>query len=138
MLVIMCVVTFSSLQTSNYILEIRFERKLYNTPNKTTISSCEMTTIHGEETSPLEDLTRNLAEYVQTLSRYFRSTGYVQPSFDKNTPTVVLPENASPQAHFAREHIMDCAMKIFQLSAGPSEYLANMQVGVSIFFTVKV
>lgn len=79
----------------------------------------------------MEDLCQTLEKDVKFLTEYLQSTGYPLPSFDRQTPTVVLPENASSDAHSARERILDHCLRLFQLVAGPSEYLANLQTGVS-------
>ena len=80
----------------------------------------------------MEELTRDLARSVQALGDYLHASGQAQPSFDRATPPSVLPSDAPKDAHIAREGIMDCALKIFQLAAGPSEYLANLQTGVCL------
>ncbi|KAK8092053.1 sterigmatocystin 8-O-methyltransferase [Apiospora hydei] len=79
------------------------------------------------ESSPMEDLTRNLASDVEALSEYIRSTGGVQPSFDKSCPASVIPDDAPPEAQMARERIMDQCLKLLQLATGPSDYMINIQ-----------
>ncbi|CAI7642017.1 unnamed protein product [Penicillium viridicatum] len=79
--------------------------------------------------STMEDLCQTLEKDVKILTEYLQSTGHPLPSFDRQTPTVVMPENASSDAHSARERILDHCLRLFQLVAGPSEYLANLQTG---------
>ena len=80
--------------------------------------------------STMEELSRSLVNDVEVLNNHLVSTGHPQPSFDRQTPTVVLPAGASPDAHAARERILDNALRLFQLAAGPSAYLLNLQTGV--------
>ncbi|RAQ45531.1 O-methyltransferase [Aspergillus flavus] len=77
----------------------------------------------------MEELTRSLVNDVEVLNNHLVSTGHPLPSFDRHTPTVVLPNDASPDAHAARERILDNALRLFQLAAGPSAYLLNLQTG---------
>ncbi|ORY59300.1 putative O-methyltransferase [Pseudomassariella vexata] len=77
----------------------------------------------------MEDLTRKLVSDVQALSDYIRSTGGVQPSFDRNTPITVVPHDAPLGAQEARERIMDQCLKLLQLATGPSDYMINIQPG---------
>ncbi|KAK8015638.1 hypothetical protein PG991_008526 [Apiospora marii] len=79
------------------------------------------------ESSPMEDLTKRLASNVEALIDYIRSTGGVQPSFDRSCPTSVIPQDAPPEAQMARERIMDQCLKLLQLATGPSDYMINMQ-----------
>ncbi|KAB8262555.1 S-adenosyl-L-methionine-dependent methyltransferase [Aspergillus pseudonomiae] len=77
----------------------------------------------------MEELSRSLVNDVEVLNNHLVSTGHPQPSFDRQTPTVVLHAGASPDAHAARERILDNALRLFQLAAGPSAYLLNLQTG---------
>lgn len=89
-----------------------------------------MTADTFHKASPMEHLAEKLANDVQTLSKYLHSTGQPSPSFDQSSPSVVLPEGTPEHVQIARDHVMDYALQIFQLAAGPSEYLANLQTGV--------
>jgi hypothetical protein len=82
------------------------------------------------DATPIEKLTRSLTEDVRYLTGYLEGKGYSSPSFDRHTPTVVLGNDASQDAQFARERIMNHTLQLFQLVAGPSEYLATLQTGV--------
>ncbi|KAA8644447.1 hypothetical protein EYZ11_003576 [Aspergillus tanneri] len=79
--------------------------------------------------TPMEEVAQSLTKDVKFLSEYLVSTGHPVPSFDRHTPTVVLPDDASRDAHVARERILDNALKLLQLATGPSEYLATLQTG---------
>ncbi|KAM0187016.1 hypothetical protein ACHAPA_011850 [Fusarium lateritium] len=81
------------------------------------------------EPSKMEELTKRLAGEVQSLEKLLRLGGHQVPSFNRDTPPTVVPSDAPESAHLAREHIMDYALQIFQLAAGPSDYLANLQTG---------
>lgn len=81
--------------------------------------------------STMEQLAQSLVKDITRVTDYLESTGYPAPSFDRDTPTVVLPDDASEETQAARERILDYSLRIFQLAAGPSEYLANLQTGVS-------
>ncbi|KAM3429292.1 hypothetical protein NHJ13734_008232 [Beauveria thailandica] len=76
-----------------------------------------------------ESLAQTLAKDVASLSNYLDSAGHPPPSSDVHTPAVVLPNDAPLYAHEARERILDHCLWLFQLVAGPSEYLANLQTG---------
>ncbi|CEJ55408.1 hypothetical protein PMG11_01669 [Penicillium brasilianum] len=77
----------------------------------------------------VRSLAQNLEKDVETLTNYLDSVGQPAPSFDLHSPTVVLPGNAPSHAHEARERILDHCLRLFRLTAGPSEYLANLQTG---------
>ncbi|KAJ5703181.1 hypothetical protein N7488_010729 [Penicillium malachiteum] len=87
--------------------------------------------------SAMEQLSQSLAKDVGSLTEYLNSIGSPAPSLDRNTPTVVLPNNATEEAHATRERILDSALKVFQLAAGPSEYLANLQMGYQYISCVR-
>lgn len=80
----------------------------------------------------VKSLAQNLEKDVETLTNYLDSVGQPAPSFDLHSPTVVLPGNAPSHAHEARERILDHCLRLFRLTAGPSEYLANLQTGVCL------
>lgn len=80
--------------------------------------------------SSLDVLSKSLASNVSVLTTYLSSISYPAPSFDQSGPSVVLPAQAPQHVKVARQHLMDQALQIFQLAAGPSEFLANLQPGV--------
>lgn len=79
--------------------------------------------------SLLEGLGQDLNQHIHTLCEYLRSTGLPPPTFDRNTPHIVVPEAAPQDVHVARELLMDYALQIFHLASGPSEYLGNVITG---------
>ncbi|KAE8356308.1 S-adenosyl-L-methionine-dependent methyltransferase [Aspergillus coremiiformis] len=79
--------------------------------------------------SPMEELAKSISEDVKILNDHLHLAGHPVPSFDRHTPTTVLPVGCAPDAHLARERICDHALRLFQLATGPSEYLLNIQAG---------
>ena len=79
----------------------------------------------------METLSNDIEAERRILDGYCRKSGYPTPSFERTTPTFALPHDAPAEVHVARERIMSYALNLFQLAAGPSEYLANLQTGVS-------
>ncbi|KAJ5948878.1 hypothetical protein N7454_002185 [Penicillium verhagenii] len=77
----------------------------------------------------MQNLAQTMEKDIQSLTGYLESIGHPPPSNDRRAPTVVLPDNAPSDAHAARERILDHCLRLFQLVAGPSEYLANLQTG---------
>ncbi|KAK7938002.1 hydroxyindole O-methyltransferase [Apiospora aurea] len=86
----------------------------------------------------MEDLARKLASDVEALSEYIRSTGGVQPSFDRSCPASVIPEDAPPEAQMARERIMEQCLKLLQLATGPSDYMINIQTNLRHFNILRL
>lgn len=82
----------------------------------------------------MEQLTHCLIKDVNTLTDYLDAAGHPSPSLNRHTPTAVLPDDASEKAQATRERILDYALRIIQLAAGPSEYLANLQTSVGFLF----
>ncbi|KAL2851527.1 S-adenosyl-L-methionine-dependent methyltransferase [Aspergillus pseudoustus] len=78
-----------------------------------------------ESTSPMEDISMKLLQAVKTLHSYLDTKDLSHPSFDKDTPPVVLPDDAPLEVQSAREQIMDAALRLFRLAAGPSDYIAH-------------
>jgi 6-hydroxytryprostatin B O-methyltransferase len=80
----------------------------------------------------MEALSKKIGAECHVFDEYCRTTGYPMPSLERTTPSFSLPHEAPTEVHVARERIMSYALNLFQLAAGPSEYLANLQTGVSI------
>lgn len=89
-----------------------------------------MTTNNHGKSTLLESLSHELVIGIKALNEYFEQAGHRHPSFELGAPTTVVPEEAPQDVHITRESVMDQALQIFQLLAGPSEYLANLQTGV--------
>lgn len=85
----------------------------------------------NEVKAPLmSQLSESLGKDVQALTRYLDSAGYGQPSWGRDTPTNVLPVDAPTDIQIARESIMETAMQLFQLAAGPAQYNNNIKNAV--------
>jgi 6-hydroxytryprostatin B O-methyltransferase len=83
-------------------------------------------------TSPLEFLVQDLNAQAKTFTRYLRGSGLPEPSFERDAPIHNLPSHAPERVQAARYKLMDNALQIFQLLAGPGEYVENAFAGVSI------
>ncbi len=81
--------------------------------------------------SPLEALVRSLNEQAKAFAEYLRGSGLPEPSFERNAPIVNLSPHAPKEVRMAREKLLDNALQIFQLIAGPGEYLPHLIEGVS-------
>ncbi|RJE23609.1 o-methyltransferase [Aspergillus sclerotialis] len=76
--------------------------------------------------SLMETLTSSLNHDVEKLTAYLETISHPQPSFKHDSPPTTLPENAPDEIQQIREQIMDNALNIFHLAAGPSEFLVNL------------
>ena len=81
--------------------------------------------------SPLEALVRDLNEQAKAFAGYLRGNGLPEPSFERSAPIVNLSPQAPEEVRMAREKLLDNALQIFQLIAGPGEYLPHLVEGVS-------
>lgn len=79
----------------------------------------------------LEESAQALMEEVQTLMEYYRTSEYPAPSFATDSPALAVPEKAPRDVKIARDSAMNSALKIFDLLAGPSQFLSNLTVTVS-------
>ncbi|RPA88298.1 putative O-methyltransferase [Ascobolus immersus RN42] len=87
--------------------------------------------------SPLEQLANELSSATKIVADYLRTSGHVQPSFDREAPSNVLPPDAPLEIKNARTQILDASLKIQQLAQGPAEFLPNLQVGVQHLTAVR-
>jgi hypothetical protein len=85
----------------------------------------------SSDTSLLEDLAQQVATNAKSVSKFIEACGYAQPSFDRDAPISVLPESAPENIQIAQQNLTDAALKLYQLSLGPREYLPNLQASVS-------
>ncbi len=81
--------------------------------------------------SPLEALVRDLNEQANTFAEYLRGNRLPEPSFERDAPIFNLSPQAPKEIRVARERLLDNALQIFQLIAGPGEYLPHLVEGVS-------
>ena len=79
----------------------------------------------------MDRLAEQLTTDVRLLSDYLQNTGHPQPSFNHDAPPKTLLDNSPEHVQLARERIMDNALQLFHLAAGPSEVLNNLSTGVS-------
>ncbi|EFX00259.1 O-methyltransferase [Grosmannia clavigera kw1407] len=77
--------------------------------------------------SPLELLVGDLSRQAKTLADYFQSNGLPEPSFQRDAPIDVLSPEAPKEIQAVRDQLMDHALQLFQLVAGPRECLENVQ-----------
>ncbi|KAB8237685.1 O-methyltransferase-domain-containing protein [Aspergillus alliaceus] len=86
---------------------------------------------HGLVTnsSPLELLVRDLNKQSKTFTDYLRANGLPEPSFERDAPIINLPPHVPEDIQVAKEKLLDHALQIFQLVAGPGEYLQNVITG---------
>lgn len=78
-----------------------------------------------------EEVAQTLMQDVQILMNYYRTNKYPPPSFENGSPAHAVPENAPRHVKIARDAAMNSALKIFDLFAGPSQFLSNLTVSVS-------
>jgi 6-hydroxytryprostatin B O-methyltransferase len=95
-----------------------------------------MSNVEVRSKSTLDELADQIQQNANIISDFLQSNGHQSPSFERNAPTYTLPTSAPSEIRVAREALMGAALQIFQLAAGPSEYLPNVAVGVRkrIFF----
>lgn len=79
----------------------------------------------------MEHLAKQLASDIRLLSHYLEAVGHPHPSFDRQAPPTALPEGAPENIQLSRERIIDNALQLFNLAAGPREFLINLSTGVS-------
>lgn len=79
----------------------------------------------------MEKLAKQLNNDVCLLSSHLEAVGHPHPSFDSRAPPTALPGGTPDDIQLSRERIMNNALQLFQLAAGPSEFLTNLSTGVS-------
>ncbi|KAL3484502.1 hypothetical protein BJX62DRAFT_243885 [Aspergillus germanicus] len=85
----------------------------------------------------MDDISLKLLQDVRALHSYLDSAGLPHPSFDKNTPPVVLPNDAPLEVQNAREQIMDAALRLFRLAAGPSDHISHARTAYEDVATLQ-
>lgn len=88
--------------------------------------------VNGLKTPLMLQLSESLAKDVASLTRYLDSVGHGQPSWERTIPINVLPPDAPTDIQIARESIMDTAMQLLQLAAGPAQYNNNIKNEVRV------
>ncbi|KAJ6143846.1 O-methyltransferase-domain-containing protein, partial [Penicillium samsonianum] len=84
---------------------------------------------HITSSSPLELLVRGIDKQSKVFTDYLRANGLPEPSFERDTPIINLPPHVPEDIQVAKEQLLDHALQIFQLVAGPGEYLQNVITG---------
>lgn len=86
---------------------------------------------HHVKASDLEHLVQDLSKQTTAFTEYLRANKLPEPSFERDGPIFNLSPQAPEEIQVARERLLDNALQIFQLVAGPGEYLQNVIIGVS-------
>ncbi|KAI1142787.1 sterigmatocystin 8-O-methyltransferase [Hypoxylon sp. FL0543] len=78
---------------------------------------------------PLEELAWQCTKNAVAVSQYLSTHNLPQPSHEPDGPSSTLPKDAPPSIQRARQTLMDSALQLFQLAAGPSEFIPNLAPG---------
>ncbi|KAI1412622.1 sterigmatocystin 8-O-methyltransferase [Hypoxylon sp. FL1857] len=78
---------------------------------------------------PLEELAWQCTKNAVAVSQYLSTHNLPQPSHEPDGPSSTLPKDAPPNVKRARQVLMDSALQLFQLAAGPSEFIPNLAPG---------
>ncbi|KAI0115703.1 O-methyltransferase [Nemania sp. FL0031] len=79
--------------------------------------------------SPLELLVQDLAKQTVRLTDYLQANKLPEPSFERDAPIINISSLAPAEIQVTKEKLLDNALQIFQLVAGPGEYLQNVITG---------
>ncbi|KAI1826626.1 O-methyltransferase [Xylaria intraflava] len=79
--------------------------------------------------SPLEHLVQDLNKQTVRLSDYLQANKLPEPTFERDAPIINVSPQAPVEIQIAKERLLDDALQIFQLVAGPGEYLQNVITG---------
>lgn len=78
----------------------------------------------------LEDLAWKCTKNAIAVSQYLSANDLPQPSHEADGPSRTLPRGAPPTIQKARQSLMDAALQLFQLAAGPNEFVPNLAPGI--------
>ncbi|KAH8698978.1 sterigmatocystin 8-O-methyltransferase [Talaromyces proteolyticus] len=78
---------------------------------------------------PLEELAWQCTKNAIAVSQYLSANELPQPSHEPDAPSSTLPKDAPPNIRRARQSLMNAALQLFQLAAGPSEFIPNLAPG---------
>ncbi|KAI0123645.1 sterigmatocystin 8-O-methyltransferase [Xylariales sp. AK1849] len=78
---------------------------------------------------PLEELAWKCTKNAIAVSQYLSAHNLPQPSHEPDGPSSTLPKDAPQSLQRARQSLMDSALQLFQLAAGPSEFIPNLAPG---------
>jgi hypothetical protein len=82
---------------------------------------------------PLEELSRTITKTAGIISHHLAANNLPQPSRDADGPAAILPSDTPESIQRARQALLAASLEIFQLAAGPSEFLPNLATSVSLF-----
>jgi 6-hydroxytryprostatin B O-methyltransferase len=80
--------------------------------------------------SELESIAAQVSANATILSTLLRKQNLPLPSFDRDAPTVVLPQSAPDEIRAARQALIEASLRTFRLAIGPSEYIQNLAMSV--------
>ncbi|KAI0405960.1 sterigmatocystin 8-O-methyltransferase [Xylaria palmicola] len=78
---------------------------------------------------PLEELAWTCTKNAIAVSQYLAEHDHPQPSHEPDGPSSTLPKAAPRSIQQARQSLMSSALELFQLAAGPSEFIPNLAPG---------
>ncbi|KAI0517276.1 sterigmatocystin 8-O-methyltransferase [Xylaria bambusicola] len=78
---------------------------------------------------PLEELALRCTKNAIIVSQYLAAHDQPQPSHESHGPRSTLPKAAPRNIQQARHGLMSSALELFQLAAGPSEFVPNLAPG---------
>lgn len=78
---------------------------------------------------PLENLAWECTRNAVVVSQYLSSEQLPQPSHEPDGPVRTLPKDAPYNIRKAQQKLMDATLQLFQLAAGPSEFIPNLAPG---------
>lgn len=95
----------------------------------------------SEPAFPLEELSWKITKNASVLSQYLGANNLPQPSLDGDGPSTVVPKDAPQHIRQSQQHLISASLELLQLAVGPSEYLPNLALGVTMtrlyFITYK-
>ena len=80
----------------------------------------------------LHGLSGSIARNADIVTQYLHASERPQPSFDDVGPSRIIPSDAPQDVANAQQSLIAAALDIVKLAAGPSEFLPNLAIGVSI------
>lgn len=86
-------------------------------------------------TCPLEELSWDITKNASVVSQYLQAHDLPQPTLDADGPATTIPKNSPLGIQRARQNLIESSLRMFQLAVGPSEFLPNLAVGVSIYLS---
>jgi 6-hydroxytryprostatin B O-methyltransferase len=103
--------------------------KLAATPITPTPATSQQPAPQLRPAQTLEDLAWSCARSAVSITQYLASTNHSQPSILPGGPANVLPKDAPVPIKRSRQSLMSAALQLFQLAAGPSEFVPSLAPG---------